>query len=246
MTAAKVHAQPQVLPRSGPRRRELVRKALLACGPLSVIVYVVWNEVAALQWEGYSRIANAISELGLTGAPSKAILEPMGYVYNPLLLAFGIGVWLSADGKRSLQAVGAFLALSAATMPLWLFFGEVSLWIHIAIGVMSLVGWFGAIGFSAIASRSWFRLYASVTFVVVALFWAPVFAYAPAVAAGEPTPFIGLFERLAFGGYFLWTTLLAVVLWSRPSRMRSGQLPIGAEGEELLEVISEHETVEER
>lgn len=216
MTTTHVPTQRQVLAQARPRWRELARKALLACGPASAILYVVWNEVAALQWEGYSRISNAISELSLTGAPSQAILEPMGYIYNPLLAAFGVGVWLSAGGKRSLQAVGAFFLVTAATMPLWLLFGDASLWIHIAIGMMSLVGWFGAMAFSAVAFTGWFRVYAIVTTVLVALFWVPVFGYAPAVEAGEPTPFIGLFERLAFSAHFLWTIVLAVVLWNRP------------------------------
>jgi hypothetical protein len=56
--------------------RRPARKVLLACGPLSALVYIVWHELAALQWEGYSRISNAISELSLTGSPSKWILEP--------------------------------------------------------------------------------------------------------------------------------------------------------------------------
>jgi hypothetical protein len=222
VTTANVPAQQHVLPHAWSRWGEAVRTVLLACGPASAILYIVWNELAALQWESYSRISNAISELSLTGAPSQAIMEPLGYIYNPLLAAFGVGVWLSAGGKRSLQAVGAFFVLSAATWPLWLLFGDAGLWLHIAVGVVNLVGWFGAMAFSAIAFKGWFRVYAIVTTVAVALFWVPVFGYAPAIAAGEPTPFIGLFERLAFTAHFLWTIVLAVVLWSRPP-WRSGK-----------------------
>ena len=43
-----------------------LRRVFLACGPLSALVYIGWHELAALQWEGYSRISNAISELHLT------------------------------------------------------------------------------------------------------------------------------------------------------------------------------------
>jgi hypothetical protein len=39
------------------------------------------------------------------------------------------------------------------------------------------------------------------------------FAYAPEVDAGQPTPFMGLFERIAFSAYFLWVSVLAVALW---------------------------------
>ena len=102
-----------------------MRKGLLACGVLSVLVYVGWHEIAALQWEGYSRIANAISELHLPGTPSKWLLDPWeGVVYNALLIAFGIGVWLSARGRRAVRVVGGLLVVAGATMPLWLLFGE--------------------------------------------------------------------------------------------------------------------------
>jgi hypothetical protein len=84
-------------------------------------VYVGWHEMAALQWEDYSRISNAISELHLTGAPSKWMLDPWeGLVYNALLIAFGIGVWRSAQGSRSLRTVGGLQILSGAIFPLWL------------------------------------------------------------------------------------------------------------------------------
>ena len=93
-----------------------LRNVFLACGPLSALVYIGWHELAALQWEGYSRISNAISELHLTGAPSKWLLDPWeGLVYNALVIAFGIGVWRSAEGSRALRTVGGLQILSGAT-----------------------------------------------------------------------------------------------------------------------------------
>ena len=120
-------------------RGEGVRKALLACGALSGLVYIRWHEIAALQREAYSRVSNAISELELTGSPSKWVLDPWhGIVYNALVIAFGIGVWRSAQDIRALR-----------------------------------------------------------------------------VSARQPTPFIGLYERIAFGAYFLWRFVLVALLWRR-------------------------------
>lgn len=53
------------------------------------------------------------------------------------------------------------------------------------------------------------------TLAVVVIFNALAIAYAPHVSAGEPTPWIGLYERIAFSAYFLWLTVLAVGLWRR-------------------------------
>jgi hypothetical protein len=106
------------------KARERMRKILLACGPLSALTYIGWRELAALRWEGYSRISNSISELQLTGTPTKSLLDPWeGWVYSALSLAFGVGIWLSAQGSRSLRVVGALMMLPAAASPLWLLFG---------------------------------------------------------------------------------------------------------------------------
>jgi hypothetical protein len=81
------------------KARERVRKILLACGPLSVLTYIGWREFAALQWEGYSRISNSISELQLTGTPTKSLLDPWeGWVYSGLSLAFG-GRYLAISSR---------------------------------------------------------------------------------------------------------------------------------------------------
>jgi hypothetical protein len=35
--------------------------------------------------------------------------------------------------------------------------------------------------------------------------------------AGQPTPFLGLEERIGVSAYFLWMIVLAVALWRRPT-----------------------------
>ena len=127
------------------------RKALLACGALSGLVYIGWHEIAALQWEGYSRVSNAISELELTGSPAKWVLDPWhGIVYNALVIAFGIGVWRSAQDKRALRVVGGLQVLAGATAPLWMLFGEASLAAHL-ISVIGISTMLGSMAFSAVA-----------------------------------------------------------------------------------------------
>jgi Protein of unknown function (DUF998) len=200
------------------RTGDWLRRVLVACGPLSALVYVGWHELAARQWEGYSRISDAISELHLTGAPTKWMLDPWeGLVYNALLIAFGIGVWRSAQGSRALRTVGGLQILSGAIFPLWLLFGEASLTAHLVLVVIGILTWLGSMGFGAAAFGRRFRLYSLVSLAVVVTFNALAIAYAPEVAAGEPTPLIGLYERTAFSAYFLWLSVLAVALWRRRS-----------------------------
>lgn len=201
-----------------------VEKVLLACGPLSGLVYVVWHEAAALRWEGYSRAANAISELSLTGAPSKAVLEPWeGIVHNGLLVAFGIGVWRSAGTRRAPRVIGALQVLSGATLPLWMLFSESGLGAHLALSAVGILTWLGSMVSGAAAFGRRFRVYSLVSLVVVVAFFALAFTYVPEATAGEPMPFIGLDERIAFSAYFLWQSVLAAVLW----RGRAGRPPAG-------------------
>jgi len=210
-------------PTSSPASRstataDRVRRVLLACGPLSALVYVGWRELAALRWEDYSRISNAISELSLTGAPSRSVLEPwVTLVYNPLLIAFGIGVWRSARGHRALRVTGGCLILSGSTFPLWILFGEASLAAHIVLSVVGILSWLGAMGFGAATFGRRFSIYSLATAATVVAFFALAFGYTAEVAAGDPTPFMGLYERIAFAAYFLWQSVLAVALWRSPA-----------------------------
>jgi glycerol-3-phosphate acyltransferase PlsY len=216
--STRAHAARTPPPPRPTKTGDWLAKFLLACGPLSALVYVGWHELAALQWEGYSRISNAISELHLTGAPSKWILDPWeGLVYNALLIAFGIGIWRSARGSRALRAIGGLQILSGATFPLWLLFGEASLTAHIVLVVVGILTWLGSMGFGAAAFGRPFRIYSLVSVATVVTFNALALGYAPEVAAGQPTPWMRLYERLAFSAYFVWLSVLAVVLWRRPA-----------------------------
>jgi hypothetical protein len=76
-----------------------VRQALLDCGIVSSLLHVPLNILGAIVWQGYSPISQAISELCTIGAPSRRLVTPLMVVYNFLLYAFGLAVWLSARPK---------------------------------------------------------------------------------------------------------------------------------------------------
>jgi hypothetical protein len=103
--------------------RATLSKVLLACGVLYALLYVVANDViAATLYAGYSRMSQAVSELSATGAPTSTFLTVLVPISTALMLAFGIGVWKAAHGKRALRVTGALLVAHAVTMPVWLLF----------------------------------------------------------------------------------------------------------------------------
>jgi len=200
---------------------ERIRTLLLVCAPLSALSYIGPRELAvALRWEGYSRISNAISELQLSGSPTKSFLDPWeGWVYSGLVAAFGLGVWLSADSRWSLRGIAIAMVAPLATAPLWALFGETSLAAHIGLVLIGIGVWLAAMVLGAAAFGKRFRIYTLVTLAVVVVSSGLALSYAPEVAAGLPTPFIGLDERIAFAAYFLWQSVLAAILW-RTGRRR--------------------------
>lgn len=71
------------------------RKLLLACGVLSSLLYLGIDALAALRFGDYhSYTAQAISELGAIGAPTRELVEPLFIAFSVLLLAFAIGCGL--------------------------------------------------------------------------------------------------------------------------------------------------------
>jgi hypothetical protein len=69
-----------------------------------------------------------------------------------------------------------------------------------------------AIGFGSTANGKWFRLYSIGTILILILFGALAGMTAPRIAAGLPTPWVGIYERINVYGYMLWVMLLTVIL----------------------------------
>ena len=60
-----------------------------------------------------------------------------------------------------------------------------------------------------------FRVYTAITIVFTSILAISGFSYVSAVVANEPTPWMGLVERIAVYGPIVWTAVFALALWSR-------------------------------
>lgn len=240
----------------GPSGR--VPKALLVCGILSSALWPAASEVlAAVLYRGYSPFDQAVSELTSIGAPTRGPLIVEGFIYEALVIAFGIGVWLSAQKKKALRVTGALLVAYGAVGPLWLPFpmtaredirpaAAMALTdaMHITLGAVDALLYLAILGFGAAAFGRRFRLYSILTIAVVLGFGAWTNSYIPAVAAGVPTPGLGVVERIMLGAFLVWVVVLAGILLRRssedsgaaptapfprrrPGRRRTGSLPEG-------------------
>ena len=199
-------------------------QALLACGVLYAVLYPIINDaIAATLYHGYSRMDQAVSELSATGAPPHTFLTAVGPVFSLLLIGFGLGIWRSAKGKRSLRIAGALVVAHGAMSFLWMF-GPMSQRELLAAGeatsadTMHLVpsaatGLFVAayVATTTFAFGWVFRLYSVVT-IATALVFGILSAQVDKIEAGDPTPYMGLLERIGIGAWLLWIAVVAVVL----------------------------------
>ncbi len=214
-------------------------RILLACGVLYGVLYVVASDVIAAPLnDGYSRMDQAISELSGTSAPTRWFLTAMLPTYTALMIAFGIGVRKAAHGSRSLHVTGTLLVASGVSALLWLPFPMTSRE-DVVDGPMSVndVGhlvlsgvtflfiasalWFGARSFGA-----GFRAYTLITAATIVVFAVLMGTQSPNVP--DPTPWMGLYERVMLWAWLVWMAVLAIILMHHETNSRNVTAPVAA------------------
>jgi hypothetical protein len=229
----------RIVPRADARRppwgpffahptRETWRGILLVCGVLSSLYYVAMNLYVPTQWEGYSLLSHVISELSAIDTPTKGLWNQAMVAYTVLLIAFGVGVWMSAGGSRALRIVGALIVGQAVVGAFWppmhLPGVETTLTdtLHLVWSAAWLLTMLIAMGLAARALGRRFRRYTVATIAVFLVFGTMTGLEAPRVAAALPAPWIGLWERINIAAAMLWMAVLAVVLLRRGSPVGTG------------------------
>ena len=203
-----------------------IRRALLACGVLSSLLYVAMNVFVAMQWDGYSSASQTVSELSAIGAPTRPLWVPLGIVYTLLVAAFGWGVWASAHRNRPLRVVGRLdgrlrshrprLAADAPARGAGRGRRNADRYHAHRLAMVTVLLMLLAIGFGAAAFGKRFRLYSIATMVILLAFGV-LTDWTPRIQADLPTPWVGVWERINIGVFLLWVVVLATTLL-RPRR----------------------------
>lgn len=191
---------------------------LLVCGILSALLYAAMVALVAMRWEGYSSASQTVSELSAIGAPTRPLWVALAAVYTLLVTAFGCGVWLAAGRNRRLRVAGGLQIAVGLIGPFWppmhLRGAEPTLTdaMHIVFAVAWLVLTLLTVGFGGAALGGRFRIYSMATLAVFVVFGVLTGVQGPRIAAGLPTPWIGVWERIDIGAFLLWVVVLAVAL----------------------------------
>ena len=183
---------------------------------------------------------------------------PLVVVYSGLLMAFGVGVWLSAGGTRCLRIVGDLLVglgIAGCTWPFLpggasmhrrevLAAGGATLTdtLHLIQGGVGTLFSLLIIGFGAAAFRGRFRVYSVATMVVLLAFGAWTAVEAPMVSANQPTPWLGVIERIMFLSFLLWFAVLAVALL-RAQREEPATIPGASTVAQTIPDVTRHRSV---
>lgn len=197
----------------------MLKKTLLGFGIVSSLLYVGIDLLAALRFADYhSFTSQAISELGAVGAPTRSMVEPLFAVYGLLLMGFGVGVWALGHRKPALRIIGILLigiwAVGLLTPPMSVrgtgtISGDLP---HIVLTGVIVLFILSAIAVGAsLYGRTW-RRYSVATILTIVVSGALTGVAAGRLADGQPTPWLGITERINIGAYLLWVVLLAVSL----------------------------------
>ena len=204
----------------------MVRKILLGCGIASSALYVA-SDILISWWDpNYSYRDQSFSELLAPGSPTRPlVLVVLAIPYGVLVTAFGVGVWQAASGRRTGRITGALLVgyavtgavtgvfLSAATREV-LEAGKET-WrnnLHIPGTALSVLCVLLAIGFGSTLLGRRFRYYSYATILAMLVFGVLAGAQASRIEANQPTPWLGIVERVNIYAIMLWVAVLAIGL----------------------------------
>jgi hypothetical protein len=204
----------------------MVRKILLICGIASSVLYVVTDVLGTLRYPGYSYADQEFSELTAQGSPVRPLMIGLNEIpYTVLVAAFAVGVWTSAEPKRTGRITAAMLIAYAVTgMVTGVFFpmktrdalaaGEGTLRnaMHPPGTIVMSLFLLLAMTFGSTLLGKRFRYYSYGTIATLLVFGVLASLQAGRMAANQPTPWMGIEERTNIYATMLWVALLAIGL----------------------------------
>ena len=200
---------------------------LLICGIIAPLLYISTDILLGLSWGGYSLTSQAISELSAIGAPTSSLWTVMAFIFNPLLIAFGIGVQKTAGSQKTLRITGLLITIWGLLGFVWLLFpmnmrgsiGSFSDTMHLIMSGITVFLIVLFIGFGSVTQKRLFRFYSVLTIFTMLIFGGLVAQQAPQVATNSPTPMMGAFERISVHSSMIWVSVLAIILLRKEKKI---------------------------
>ena len=206
----------------------MVRKSLLICGILSMVWYVAINVIVPMQYPGYDIASQTVSELSAIDAPTRTFWFVLCIFYSLLFIAFGSGIWLSANGNRKLKFVAMVIIADAVIGFFWPPMhrreiiaaggGTLTDTLHLVWAFVHFILMLLMIGFGAAALGKGFRILSVVIVLVFIVFGTLTAIESRGIDANLPTPYVGIWERINIGAYMLWVVIFAIILMKKAEK----------------------------
>ena len=200
----------------------MVRTSLLSCGILSMLWYVVINIIVPIQYPGYDIASQTVSELSAIDAPTRPFWFVLCIFYSLLFIAFGAGIWLSANGNRKLRFVAVVIVFDAVLGFFWPPMhqreiiaaggGTLSDTLHLVWAFVHLILMLLMIGFGAAVFGKGFRIFSAGIVLVFIVFGTLTAIESRGIEADLPTPYVGIWERINIGAYMVWVVVFSILL----------------------------------
>lgn len=197
-------------------------KMLLYCGILSSLWYTFMNLFVPLHYPGYSSMSLTVSELSAIGAPTRILWVLLGTLYPLLYAAFGWGVLLVSGNSKKLKILAALIIGYSILNLYWppmhtreaIAAGAKSLTdtLHITWTIVTVLLFISTMIFGAAAFGKKFRMYTIISAVLLTGFGILTSIDTPNLEANQPTPLMGLWERINQYIFFLWVIILSLQL----------------------------------
>jgi protein-S-isoprenylcysteine O-methyltransferase Ste14 len=200
--------------------KEVISKYLLTFGILSTVLYISSDFICSYSYKGYSFFDQTMSELSAIGAPTTSLWKMLTVLHAPFVLLFGVGVLLRTGKKLSLKISGILLLVYGLSLYVWLFFpmnmreniGETSDSGHLVLAGITVFLLIAIITTGSSVRGNIFKIYSFITLGLMMFFGFLSGTMTASVAANEPTPWMGIYERISIYSSMIWISVYGLML----------------------------------
>lgn len=203
----------------------MLRRVLLACGIGGSLLYVGVDVLSAIVYPSYHSFSTRwVSELMARGAPTERLVDPFFLAYAGLMVAFGVGLWLTDRRPRARVMSGLVIAYAALGMLGPTVFEmdvrgspgagpSTADFLHMAVTSVLVLIILAVVAIGATLRGRPFRLYSYATLATMVVFGALTSYMVKADGTPPWTRFSGVTERINIGAFLAWVVVLAVALY---------------------------------
>lgn len=202
-----------------------MRKLLLISGIISSLHYIVINIIVPLYYPGYNIFSFTVSELSAIDTPTRSLWVLLCLFYSLFIIAFGFGTWLTAESNKKIKIVALLLVVYGTSGFFWppmhkreviAVNGEsLTDTMHIVFAVFTIILMIVMIIYGALALDRKFRIYSFINLGLFILFGILTSLESPGISTNQPTPFIGIWERINIGLFLAWIIAFAIQLMNK-------------------------------